>query len=195
MPKFLDAPQFYNSLGTLIDMGDTEASIAGRYYGATSSGVVGWQNNQFRLVNDTVPIGVSIYAPTLAGKANEFLYWTSNRTIDSKEITITEDVGNIGSSHDIYKNSIINDTVITITSGKYLHNVTMTHPASHTVMYISPYVTSDSTKISTFSSLLNSMRADGNNGYFLTTGKYNGNIVYAFGSTGLSGFIYSLKIS
>ena len=236
MPKFLDAPSWYNSQGTLsygvgVDtnerpgVGDVPCvhlpsgelnwrnlrvngapsgdidiyapasnPTGGQVLLSSGAGEPVWQDFD---VNGAA-IGTratSIYAPTLRGSSNEFLYWNSSREISSKKIYFNTGSENINSQHEIYTNSIVSDTVITISSGKYIHNVSIVHPASDTMLYISPYVTSSSTKVETFSSLLNSLRADGNSGYLGATGAHNGNIVYGFNSTGLSGNIHYIKIS
>lgn len=78
MPKFLDAPQWYTSNGTLIDMGTPGTAVAGKYFGTTSTGVLGWQNNQFTSVNGVVPTGANIYAPTSRGDDNSVCVWNGN---------------------------------------------------------------------------------------------------------------------
>lgn len=78
MPKFLDAPQWYTSNGTLIDMGTPGTAVSGKYFGTTATGVLGWQNNQFTSVNGVVPTGANIYAPTSRGDDNSVCIWNGN---------------------------------------------------------------------------------------------------------------------
>ena len=195
MPKFLDVPSWYNSQGTLsygVGVDTNERPGVGDVPCVhLPSGELNWRS---LMVNGAQSGDINIYAPTLKGDTDEYLYWTSGGSIRSRKINIDRGTESISSQHEIYTNSTINDTVITITSGKYIHNVVVSHTASQTALYFAPYVTSSSAKVTTFSSLLNSVRSDGNNGYLAATGTYNGNIVYAFGSTGLSGFIYYITI-
>lgn len=76
MPKFLDAPQWYTSSGTLVDMGTPGTGVAGKYFGTNSTGTIGYYNNQIASLNETVPSGAVIYAPTSRGSSGQIL--TSN---------------------------------------------------------------------------------------------------------------------
>ena len=73
MPKFLDAPQWYTSSGTLVDMGSPGTGVSGKYFGTNSTGTIGYYNNQFASVNGVVPSSTSIYAPTSPGGSGQFL--------------------------------------------------------------------------------------------------------------------------
>lgn len=73
MPKFLDAPQWYTSSGTLVDMGKPGTGVAGKYFGTNSAGTIGYYNNQFASLNETVPSGAVIYAPTSRGSSGQIL--------------------------------------------------------------------------------------------------------------------------
>lgn len=88
MPKFLDAPQWYSSTGTLIDMGTPGTAVAGKYFGTNATGTIGYHNNQFASLNNRVPNGAVIYAPTSQGTEGQVLVsngsgapsWETKRT-------------------------------------------------------------------------------------------------------------------
>ena len=73
MPKFLDAPQWYTSSGSLVDMGTPGTNVAGKYFGTNATGTIGYHNNQISVLNGIVPSGAMIYAPTTAGSSGQIL--------------------------------------------------------------------------------------------------------------------------
>lgn len=88
MPKFLDAPRWYTSNGTLIDMGTPGTAVAGKYFGTNPTGTIGYYNNQLASLNGVVPSGANIYAPTSRGTEGQVLVssglgapsWETKRT-------------------------------------------------------------------------------------------------------------------